>query len=118
MPTYVHFNAYRGFQMNLSPIRAPNPSCCSDVGVLCPECAAKVLRQEGITVNEGPTANTHRSGLTPVPPPSESAPPLQWPPKRTDTPGRQSEERPEPVKYSPSGVRLTPMGCPGEEGKR
>ena len=49
---YVTFGSYRGFTVNnLSPIEAPNPRCCSDPGVLCPDCARLVLNGKGITVN-------------------------------------------------------------------
>mgnify|MGYP000843565610 CR=1 FL=1 len=116
MPTQVTFGAYKGFGTDFTPIRPPNPRCCSDVHVLCPQCAALALKQAGVTTcNEAePTVNAHQSGLTPTPPPDERiAPPKRSEPCRPcdDAEGRTE---PGPVKYSPSGIPLTYVPCPGD----
>lgn len=115
MATQVTFGAYKGFGTDFTAIRPPNPSCCSDPSVLCPQCAALALRQAGVTTcnesGDGLTANVHPSGLTPVPPPCEQV----TPPRKTE-PCRpcDEEQRPEPMKYSPEGARLTYMPPPAE----
>lgn len=186
MSLQIALGPYRATVVNdLSPLRAPNPACCSDPSVLCGNCAALVLRQAGYgaTCNEeqdddneddldwekvddeevddeeddpddtsdrqerldnlypdifeesAMTRNVDKSKLTYVGLPGEMAAGQTLTANRQPLTCNACPENGKPssplcancgckdkptqnVKRSPAGVMLTPMGCPGEEGKR
>lgn len=78
MSTFVTLGSYRGFALNeqIQDLRAPNPRCCSDPGILCGNCAAMVLKAEGlIRCDDGRAVVGNAARLTRVGLPHEHLPP-------------------------------------------